>query len=112
MGGFHLLAAVNYAAVNTDVQGFVWMNILISLSGHPGVELLSCIETPCFPISCLISILARRAQGSLLSTPSPMLVTVCLSTLAILIVMKGCPTVLLICISLKANSVENLFMRP
>lgn len=74
--------------------------------------MLSRIETPCFPISCLISILASRAQGSLLSTPSPTLVTVCLSTLAILIVVKGCPTVLLICISLKANSVENLFMRP
>lgn len=37
-GWFPPLAAVNYAAVNTDVQGFVWMNILISLSGHLGVE--------------------------------------------------------------------------
>ena len=35
LGGFHLLAAVNYAAVNIDVQGFVWMNILISLEWTP-----------------------------------------------------------------------------
>ena len=35
LGGFQLLAVVNYAAVNIDVQDFVWMNILISLERTP-----------------------------------------------------------------------------